>query len=361
MKFAHFAHVWGKEGMTPAERYRQLWRELQLCDELGFDYGFCVEHHFRPDESWMSAPSLYSVAGGARTKQIRLGGMGHIVPLHNPLRLAEEIAVADQMLDGRLEVGLVPGINPDYFRPFGVAYETRREATMEFVGFLKTAYAAKDFFDFEGEFHRVKHARLAVKPMQRPHPPLWIETRDPATLAFCAKEGINAGYFFLYPREHAAPRYRDYLSQWQKAGWKTKPHIAYSCVCYVDETDAKALKRLHEAGAAYRGFLPPGKGKAELAVLLEENAKRFEARGEPGAAEVARHLVDGDWLLAHDLILIGSPDTVAKKLKQYASDGVFDTFFGEFNFGELPEEDLMRSIRLFGTEVLPRLRDHEPF
>ncbi|HXQ53214.1 MAG TPA: LLM class flavin-dependent oxidoreductase [Stellaceae bacterium] len=361
MKFAHFAHVWGKEGMTPAERYQQLWRELVLCDELGFDYGFCVEHHFRPDESWMSAPGLYAVGGGARTKRIRLGGMGHIVPLHNPIRLVEEIAVADQMLEGRLEVGLVPGINPDYFRPFDVPFDNRREVTQEFVGFLKTAYAAKDFFDFDGAFHHVKHTRLAVPPMQRPHPPLWIETRDPASLAFCAKEGINAGYFFLYPREHAAPRYRKFLEQWREAGWKHKPHVAYSCVCYVDETDAKALQRLKEAGAAYRGFLPAVKSEAELAAVTEENAKRFEARGEPGAAEVARHLLDGAWQLERNLILIGSPDTVARKLKQCATEGLFDTFFGEFNFGNLPEEDLMRSIRLFGTEVMPRLRAFEPY
>jgi hypothetical protein len=60
-----------------------------LADELGFEYGFCVEHHFRPDESWMSAPNLYTVAAAARTRRIRLGAMGHIVPLHHPLRLAE--------------------------------------------------------------------------------------------------------------------------------------------------------------------------------------------------------------------------------------------------------------------------------
>ncbi len=284
MKFAHFAHVWGKAGMTPAERYRQLWRELQLCDELGFDYGFCVEHHFRPDESWMSAPSLYAVGGGARTKRIRLGGMGHIVPLHHPLRLTEEIALADNMIEGRLEVGLVPGITPANFGPFGVNYETRREVTMEFVGFLKAAFGAKESFDFAGKYHNVKQGRLAVLPMQRPHPPLWIETRDPDTLAFCAKEGINSGYFFLYPREHAAPRYRRYLEQWREAGRTDKPHIAYSCVCYVAPTDAEAMKRLKEAGAAYRGFLPPVKDDAELAAVLEENARRFEARGEPGAA-----------------------------------------------------------------------------
>jgi alkanesulfonate monooxygenase SsuD/methylene tetrahydromethanopterin reductase-like flavin-dependent oxidoreductase (luciferase family) len=361
MKFAHFAHVWGKEGMTPAERYQQLWRELMLCDELGFDYGFCVEHHFRPDESWMSAPGLYSVAAGARTKRIRLGGMGHIVPLHHALRLTEEIALADQMIGGRLEVGLVPGITPANFGPFGVDYETRRESTLEFVDFMKTAYAARDFFDFAGKFHKVEHARLAVPPAQHPHPPLWIETRDPATLDFCAEHGINTGYFFLYPREDGAPRYRKFLEKWQAKGWKHKPHIAYSCICYVDETDAKAMQKLAAAGAAYRGFLPPTRTQAELDAALEANGKRFEARGEPGAAEVARHLLDGKWQYERDLLLIGSPDTVAKKLKAIATEGMFDTFFAEFNFGNLAEDDLMRSINLFGTEVMPRLRDFAPF
>jgi alkanesulfonate monooxygenase SsuD/methylene tetrahydromethanopterin reductase-like flavin-dependent oxidoreductase (luciferase family) len=115
MKFAHFSHIWAKPGMTPHQRYEELWRELQLCDELGFDYGFCVEHHFRPDESWISSPSLYAVRAGARTRRLRVGPMGYIVPLYHPLRLAEEIAIVDQMLGGRMELGLVPGINADFF------------------------------------------------------------------------------------------------------------------------------------------------------------------------------------------------------------------------------------------------------
>jgi alkanesulfonate monooxygenase SsuD/methylene tetrahydromethanopterin reductase-like flavin-dependent oxidoreductase (luciferase family) len=103
MKFSHFSHIWAKPGMTPHQRYEQLWRELALCDELGFDHSFCVEHHFRPDESWMSSPSLYAVGAGARTRRLRVGPMGYIVPLYHPLRLAEEIAIVDQMLGGRME------------------------------------------------------------------------------------------------------------------------------------------------------------------------------------------------------------------------------------------------------------------
>jgi hypothetical protein len=129
MKFAHFSHIWRKPGMTPHQRYEELWRELELCDELGFDYAFCVEHHFRPDESWMSSPSLYAVGAGARTRRMRVGPMGYIVPLYHPLRLAEEIAIVDQMLGGRMELGLVPGINADYFRPFGLDYDLRKSPT----------------------------------------------------------------------------------------------------------------------------------------------------------------------------------------------------------------------------------------
>src|SRR5436190_1378208 len=261
MKFAHFSHVWGKPNMTPHQRYEQLWRELELCDELDFDMSFCVEHHFRPDESWMSSPALYAVAGNARTKRLRVGAMGFVVPLHHPLRLAEEIAIVDQMSGGRFECGLVPGISPGYFTPFGIDYNFRKSPTFEFVHYLRAAFSDKQPFSFHGENHKTDSAMLAVQPVQKPHPPLWMMSRDPPTLEFCAKEGINTGYF----------------------------------------------------------------------------------------------------IKEHELVFVGSPETVAKKLRKAAETGLFNTFMGEFNFADLPEAELMRSIRLFGEKVIPMLRDYEPF
>jgi alkanesulfonate monooxygenase SsuD/methylene tetrahydromethanopterin reductase-like flavin-dependent oxidoreductase (luciferase family) len=259
MKFAHFSHIWGKPGMTPHQRYEQLWRELQLCDGLGFDYSFCVEHHFRPDESWISSPSLYAIGAGARTKRMRVGPMGYIVPLYHPLRLVEEIAIVDQMLGGRMELGLVPGISPDYFKPFGFDYNFRKSPTLEFVDYLRAAYGDKQPFSFHGEVHHTDSAEISVQPMQKPHPPLWMMSRDPQTLEFCAKNAINPGYF------------------------------------------------------------------------------------------------------KHDLVFIGSPETVSRKIYAAAAAGVFNVFMGEFNFSDLPERDLLRSIRLFGEKVIPALREYEPF
>ena len=102
-----------------------MWRELELCDGLGFDYGFSVEHYFTPHQSWMSAPSLYAVGAGARTKNMHVGPMGYVVPLCNALRLVEEIAIIDQMTGDRLAVALVPGITQRTFEPFGVDHNFR--------------------------------------------------------------------------------------------------------------------------------------------------------------------------------------------------------------------------------------------
>lgn len=362
MRFAHFSHVWGKKGMSPRERYEQLWREIVLADELGFDYAFSVEHHFCPEESWMSSPNLYAVAAAARTKRIRLGAMGHVVPLHHPVRLLEEIALTDQITGGRIEVGLVPGIIPSYFGPFGADFMGRREITIEFARFMKAAFANGAPINFDGKHIKQKDTVLSVEPFQRPHPPMWMETRDKPTLEFCAREGLHTGYFLLFPRKEAKDRYAPYRKGWKDNGWPGTPNIAYSTVCFVDETDKKAIDiAAADAGRAYKGFFTYSEDPDEIRTKQRETAAYFEARGEPGAAEIIMNLLDIDYLLEHDLVLIGSPDTVAAKLRKWAEEGTFNTFFGEFNFGNIGEDDLMRSLRLFGTEVMPKLRAFEPF
>jgi alkanesulfonate monooxygenase SsuD/methylene tetrahydromethanopterin reductase-like flavin-dependent oxidoreductase (luciferase family) len=187
-------------------------------------------------------------------------------------------------------------------------------------------------------------------------------SRDPQTLEFCAKHGINPGYFLVYPRADAAPRYRKFLADWATAGWPQPPKIAYCTIVHVDESDEKALDvALGRAARAYEGFLPPPKPGETFQQRTREHAKKFIGRGEPGASEIMANLFDPDYLMKHELIFIGSPETVAKKIHSAAEAGLFNVFMGEFNFSDLPEEDLLRSIRLFGQQVIPALRGYEPF
>jgi alkanesulfonate monooxygenase SsuD/methylene tetrahydromethanopterin reductase-like flavin-dependent oxidoreductase (luciferase family) len=296
------------------------------------------------------------------TKRLRVGAMGFIAPLYHPLRLAEDIAIVDQMLGGRFECGLVSGISPGFFRPFGVEFDFRKSPTLEFVHYLRAAYGEKQPFSFSGDNHTTDNVLLAVQPVQKPHPPLWMMSRDPQTLEFCAKEGINTGFFIMVPRHEARPRYQTYLDNWNTYGHGRKPNIAYSTVVYVDETDQKALDiALFRASRAYEGLLPVKAPGESFESRLANQIALVASRGETGAGELVSNIFNPDYIMQHDLVFVGSVETVAKKLRKAADEGLFNTFMGEFNFADLPEPDLMRSIRLFGEKVIPALRDYEPF
>ena len=170
---------------------------------------------------------------------MRVGPMGYVVPLYHPLRLAEEIAIVDQMLGGRMELGLVPGINADYFRPFGIDYDLRKSPTLEFVDYLRAAFGKTQPFSFHGDEFHTENAKLAVQPFQKPHPPLWMMSRDPQTLEFCAQNGINPGYFLVYPRADAAPRYRKFLEDWAQGrlAAETEYRLLHDRLCGRDRRE----------------------------------------------------------------------------------------------------------------------------
>lgn len=359
MRFAHFSHVWNKPNMSAAQRYEQLWQELELADELGYDYGFCVEHHFCPTESLMPSPTIYCAGAAAHTRRLRLGPMGYIVPLYDPLRIIEDVAVLDNVLDGRLELGLITGISPRFFEHFHGDFANRRARLNEALELVQTAYTDDGHFSYQGEYYHYENVRLSVLPLQRPHPPMWVQSRDIDTLEVLARDGINTGYLFFVPREIAAPRYREYLRGWQQAGHAHTANISYWAPVYVDETDELAVERAapHIVHAFTVVFGFGDVGGVPIPVL----ADNFEKRGEHASAEIARHLSDVEYLLERNLVFIGSPETVARRLKEAATEGLFNTFMGEFNIGYLDEESLRRSIRLFGQQVIPALKDFSPY
>jgi alkanesulfonate monooxygenase SsuD/methylene tetrahydromethanopterin reductase-like flavin-dependent oxidoreductase (luciferase family) len=113
----------------------------------------------------------------------------------------------------------------------------------------------------------------------------------------------------------AATMYRKFLADWTTAGWPKPPKIAYCTIVYVDESDERALDvALARAARAYEGFLPPPKPGETFEDRVREHAKKFIGRGEPGASEIMANLFDADYLIKHELVFIGSPDTVAKKI-----------------------------------------------
>lgn len=362
MKFAHFTQTFPRDGETAAERFDLLWRELELCDETGFDYGFSSVHHFsrlRP------TATAFCAAAAARTSRLRLGPMGYTVPLYNPIRIVEEVALLDNITHGRMEVGLTSGVTPEEFRVYGGDWDNSHEHTTEAMFLLRKAFTSEKPFDFQGPFHQYENVPLSVRPLQQPHPPIWLLSLKPEQLKSAAQEGAHTGYIFFRPRQDAAGYVRDYLQMWQEHGHQHRPNVCYLAFVYVDETDEVAVA--NGAGPIIDSMMTIyGRGLG----LDPSPVPEYHNMGPPsdnGQGRAFGHdsignqkWLDFDYLNENNLVFVGSPETVARKLKAAAKEGVFNVLCGEFNVGSLPEDDLMRSIRLFGTRVIPALKDFDP-
>ena len=359
MKFAHFTQTFPREGETAAQRYDQMWRELELADRSNFDYGFSSVHHFsrlRPTSS------TYCTGAAARTQRLRLGPMGYTVGLYNPIRLVEEVALLDNITHGRLEVGLTTGVTPEEFRIYGGDWDQRHEVATEAMLLLRKAFTSDRPFTFEGSHHQYHDVPLSVEPIQRPHPPIWLLSLTPSQLQAAAQEGAHTGYVFFRRREDAAPSIKDYLRIWGQQGHAHQPNVAYVAFTYVDETDEKAVQTaaphlLHSMKTIYGRAL--GQTESPEREYYQAGSQHV-AEGFNQASIDRQKWFDFDHLQQNSLVFVGSPQTVTAKIKAAAQTGLFNVLCGEFNMGSLPEEDLMRSIRLFGDEVIPALKDFDP-
>lgn len=354
MKFAYFTHVWGRENISVRQRYEELWQEIEAADRLGFDYAFSVEHHCTPEESWMSSPAVFCTGAALRTERIRVGPMGWVPPLHHPLHIVEEAATLDHLLGGRLEVGLASGVSDQPFKPFGADFAGRKERTRECADLLRTAFAGKGSFDFDGPVHRLRDITLSFGAEQTPHPPLWIPTTDRATLRHLAKTGGHTCSTMIVPRAVMGLVYRHYVDWWRKEGQPGAPNIGYWSLVHVAGTDAEAEARAAEQ--ATRTFVE---------TLRYGSVRRSVDRLAPASglstADILAGCHDFRFLMDHNLIFVGSPRTVADRIAEAAREGYFNTLFGEFVFGDITGDEAIGSMELFARDVVPHLAAFTPY
>jgi alkanesulfonate monooxygenase SsuD/methylene tetrahydromethanopterin reductase-like flavin-dependent oxidoreductase (luciferase family) len=359
MKFAHFSQLFNKVGMETPARYEQMWREVELADELGFDYGFQSVHHFH---KLRPTPAVYCTGAAARTKRMRLGPMGYTAGLHDPISILEETLVLDNVTNGRFELGLVFGVYPDYFRVRGANPSIRREWAKETVQLVNAFYrhagdAPNDngeLFSFQGPIHNYEEVELAIRPVQQPGPPIWLASTQRETMQFLAQEGAHGGYLHLSDRQEMSPRIREFLAWWGEAGHPRTPNIGYLCFVYVDETDELAIEKATPwVIASTREVYENTPRRGGVFTQAEEKVG-------PRSDEIFRNKTDMDFLLQNNLVFVGSPQTVANRIREAAAEGMFNTIMAEFNIGTVGEEDLMRSINLFGQQVIPALRGFDP-
>ncbi len=349
--------------------------QIELADRLGVQYLWEVEHHFLEEYSHSSAPEVFLAAASQRTRHMRIGhGVVQTAPGYNhPARIAERIAMLDLVSGGRVEFGTGESSSEAELGGFGVDRQTKREAWLEGLEVAIRCMTETPFGGVEGRFVSMPPRNVVPKPVQKPHPPLWVACSRRDTILLAAEKGIGALSFAFVEPEDARQWVQDYEAVFRDrcvpVGLATNPQVACVTPMMLAPREEDALDRGLE-GANFFGYslahyyvfgdhVPAGTD-----VWSEFLARRGSTGYSPEAALATRHQILGAKAASGDQSglrgAIGTPDQVRQFLRRYEAAGVDQLIF-VLQAGRNRHEDIMESIQLFGTQVLPEFleRDEE--
>jgi len=317
--------------------------QIQYSEEMGFDYCLIAEHHFS-NYGNSPAPLLQALAIAERTKRIKIATAVLVLPIWNPLRLAEEVAVLDNLSNGRFICGIGRGYQPHELSRFGVTVEDTRQQFLESLDVLVKAWTQDESFTYDGQHIKIPYGTTVwPKPLTKPYPPMWVAGTSVETMQLAAKWDmmpITAGLLGAGGvRAHLTS-----LVQALKAEGKDyhRPDLGLQSITQVAPTDAEALEELQHARWQIR-------------------AGRALNRLEVTNGRVSSGPFDGELDEAglQESLFFGNPDRVIKKFQKAAELGVTHVS-NWMMFGNISHEKIMRSIKLMGEEIIPAMKDVEP-
>ena len=333
--------------------YNEYLDEMERAETLGYD-GVGVNEHHQSAYGTMPAPNLMAAALVRRTARAKIAILGNALPLRDhPLRVAEEIALLDVLSGGRIISGFVRGIGCEYIS-LGVNPTHSRERFHEAHDLIVRAWTEDGPFAFEGRHYHVRYANIWPRPLQRPHPPIWLPSQG-------SVETIRWGAERRYPfvsvftsLTHAQRLVDEYKAAAAAAGYEAPAsQIGFAVPTYVAETDARARAEAepHMLWLFRRGLripphflLPPG-------YVTEASLRKFLAARLPTPAELSF-----DQLEREGYVLVGSARTVTQRLQEIQKRLGFGVFIVSGRTGDMPREKALKTQELFAREVMPHFR-----
>lgn len=347
--------------------------QVELADRLGIDYVWEVEHHFLEEYSHSSAPEVFLAAASQRTKNIRLGhGIIQTAPQYNhPARTAERVATLDLVSNGRVDFGSGESSSEAELGGFAIAYADKREAWLEGLEVALRCMTESPFTGHEGKHCSVPPRNVVPKPVQKPHPPLWVACSRRDTILLAAEKGIGALTFAFIDPEEAEHWVRDYETTMAErcvpVGQMVNPNLA--CVspmmCHPDEevAIARGLEGGNFFGYSLAHFYVFGDHQPGVTNVWEEFQERRDSLGySPEAAIAAQTETLGAKIASGDSSglrgAVGTPDQLREYLRRYEAAGVDQLIF-VMQAGRNRHEHIMESLELFATEVMPEFKDRD--
>ena len=332
------------------ERYNQVLAQVDLADEVGFDYFWTVEHHFLKEFSHCSAPEVLYGAISQRTKRIRIGHAVALLPsqYNHPVRVAERAAVLDILSNGRMDLGTGRSTTLIEMDGFEVNPEETKAQWEEAISIIPRMWT-EDPFSHEGRFFNIPPRSVIPKPVQSPHPPLWVACSQPDSFRAAGEMGLGVLCFNLGGHEQLVERvgvYREGLKHAHPVGSFVNDQVAALCVTHCGEDDEEARRIGGPEGAWFVQY-------AEHFYALWQGRKVPDSyKFAVGAVPQERQNKTVEDHLASGAFAMGNPDTIIKVLKKYQEAGV-DQILCFMQMGNLAHTRIMESIKLFGRHVIP--------
>ncbi len=328
--------------------------QIELADQLGYDYAWEVEHHFLEEYSHSSAPEVFLAAASQRTSRIRLGHGVIQLTTNHPARVAERVSTLDLVSNGRVELGMGESSTTTELHPFDRRFRDKREVWEDAVRAIIPMFGDGGV-EYHGKYFDFPLRNVLPKPLQKPHPPLWVACSQRDTIESAGGWGMGAlGFQFVSADEaHAwvAAYYNAFTKRLERlADYATNPNLAVVCGFMCCPTDEEA----HVKADGWTFF----------AFALRFYATR--APGEPGSVnlweEYQAFRRTPQFEKMHAGGLIGSPETIRTKLRKFEASHV-DQVILLNQAGRNTHDDICASLELFAAEVMPefveRQGDHE--
>ena len=347
--------------------------QIELADWLGFDYLWEVEHHFLEEYSHSSAPEVFLAAASQRTSRIRLGHGIVQLPFNfnHTARVAERIATLDLVSDGRVDFGTGEASSEAELGGFLIDRDQKRAQWDEALDAVTRMFVETPFAGYDGQFFKMPVRGVVPRPLQRPHPPLWVACSRRETIHLAATKGIGAlSFSFIEPAEAKAWVDNYYATLASEAcvpgGFAVNPNVAVvlPMMCHADEQTAieRGLDGAHFFGFSLGHYYVFGTHRPGRTVVWDEFEGKRDLFGfrRQTAAQTGQTL--GAQLFEQGLGAlrgaIGTPDQVRQLLRGYEDAGVDQVIFVS-QAGRNRHEHICESLELFGTEVMPDFAEHE--
>jgi alkanesulfonate monooxygenase SsuD/methylene tetrahydromethanopterin reductase-like flavin-dependent oxidoreductase (luciferase family) len=337
--------------------FHQALEQVVLADRLGFDHAWEVEHHFLDEYSHSSAPEVFLAAAAARTKSIRIGhGIRQVIPNYNhPARTAEGLATLDIISDGRVDFGIGEGATRLELGGFRIPAKEKRAMALEAAEQIANMMVLEPYPGFEGKYFSMPCRNVLPKPVQAPHPPMWMACTNRDTIKIAAQNGVGAlAFSFLDPEE--AQAWADIYYGIIKSdscvplGHSVNANLAMVSSFSVHPDRAEAVRRGQE-GFEFFGY-------AINALVAQDTVPGrsnlwggfLQQRGDRNEAVMAATQRVGAYSSG-----IGTPEDMRKHLAGFQKSGVDQVIFLQ-QAGRNRHDHICESLELFAAEVMPAFK-----